>query len=314
MSMRRHAKQHSVDNVILYGLAVISVVFLSSNNTYIQYQKQKVNKVEINNSNVVAQEQILFNTSAFVDVSVHGKSYVVYDIVNQKVLAGKNEESVLPLASITKVMTGVSAKLHNSMDTNISISPEIIEDGYDLGLAKGQVWGLDEMLKYMLVFSSNDGALAVANSLGGRKSFISQMNTDAKDLGLTMYFTHPAGLDENHEIGGLGSALSVAKLVSFATAKFPDIFESTTKKRLTVTASTGRVIGIPNTNQEVSDFIGITMSKTGFTDKAGGNLVIVVEVVVGHPVAIVVLGSTHEERFSDVSKLYKALQQSVIVK
>lgn len=307
--MLRHAKQHSIDSAIIYGFAVISIVILSYSSRYIHKPVQ--NSVIIKNNTPVV-EKPLFDTTVFKDISVYGKSYVVYDIVNKQVLAGKNEEVILPLASITKVMMGVTARLHNKQDTKIVISDQSIDGSYDLGLIKGQIWNLDELLKYTLVFSSNDGSLAIADSLGGRKFFISQMNQDAEKLGLLLRFTHPAGLDENHEVGGTGSALSVAKLVSFATRKFPDIFDATTKKRVNVEASNGRIIGIPNTNQEVSSLTGISMSKTGFTDKAGGNLVVVVDIAVGHPVAIVVLGSTHTERFKDVDRLYKALQKSIL--
>ena len=89
------------------------------------------------------------------------------------------------------------------------------------------------------------------------------------------------------------------------------MFDATTKTRVSVQSSTGKIIGIPNTNQSVTSFPGITFSKTGYTESAGGNLVVIVDIVIGHPVAIVVLGSTREGRFSDVEKLYTALQESV---
>jgi D-alanyl-D-alanine carboxypeptidase len=48
------------------------------------------------------------------------------------------------------------------------------------------------------------------------------------------------------------------------------------------------------------------MSKTGYTDLAGGNLAVVFDAGIGHPVAVVVLGSTKEERFTDVQRLVRA--------
>ena len=86
---------------------------------------------------------------------------------------------------------------------------------------------------------------------------------------------------------------------------------ATTKKRQTVTSSSGRVRGIPNTNQTVQMFPGIEASKTGYTDLAGGNLAVIIDATLGHPVAIVVLGSTKEGRFEDVQILYKALLASI---
>ena len=253
----------------------------------------------------------LFDPSAFADVNVVAKAYVVYDLTDKKVISSKNETTLLPLASVSKLMMAISAVTHKSLTDKITLHPESIEDGYDLGLSKGQVWSLGELLKYTLVFSSNDGAQAIADSFGGDKVFIPQMNTDAKVLGLTTTFTDPAGRDLNGKIGGLGTALDVAKLFAIARKDIPELLDATSKSRVTVTASNGRISGIPNTNQDVQMLPGAEASKTGFTDLAGGNLGVIVDITVGHPVIIVVLGSTREARFTDVNKLYTALIKSV---
>jgi D-alanyl-D-alanine carboxypeptidase len=304
--MIKHSRYHQVDSAIMYGLAIIAVIFLAN----IKNIPHKVGVI----STPFHEDSValpMFNQEAFSKVKIQGEAYVVYDIVDQKVIAGKNENLVLPLASVTKVMTLITARTHYAGNKHITITPQSIDEGYDLGLRKNQIFDLDELLKYTLVFSSNDGAQAIADTLGGRSVFISQMNKDAENFGLPLVFTHPAGLDEKGKIGGLGSALSVAKMIAIARREFPEILEATTKTRVTVLSSTGKITGVPNTNQEVPDFLGIEASKTGFTDLAGGNLVIIVDVALGHPVAIVVLHSTHEERFSDIQILYKALQNSI---
>lgn len=252
-------------------------------------------------------ESAFYTPEAFKGVSVQAKAYVVYDIVDKKVIASKNEDEIVPLASITKLMTAVTALTHYERDRKITIRNESVEDGYDLGLKPGQVWDLEELLKYTLVFSSNDGAHAIADNLGGRKAFVDEMNTDSALMGLSLRFTDSAGLDEHGEIGGSGTAIDAAKLFTLARKKFPEILDATTKTRLSVTANKERVTGIPNTNQEIENFFGAEASKTGFTDSAGGNLGVVVDVSLGHPVAIVVLGSSREGRFTDVEELYKAL-------
>jgi D-alanyl-D-alanine carboxypeptidase len=61
-----------------------------------------------------------------------------------------------------------------------------------------------------------------------------------------------------------------------------------------------------NTNQGVVQVPGALLSKTGFTDLAGGNLVVVFDAGMAHPVAVVVLGSTVEGRFTDVKRLMDA--------
>ncbi len=310
--MIKHSRHHNIDNAIVYGLAVISVLILSNIEKPIFYLQNKIIPHVIVSPKNETIKSSIFNKNAFANVKIKGKAYVVYDIVNQEIISQKNSDTVLPIASITKVMTAVTARMHNDKNQNIRILQSSIEGSYDLGLKKGQVWTLNELLKYTLVFSSNDGAQAIADELGGRKFFVSQMNSDAETLGMKLHFTHPAGLDENGEIGGTGSALSVAKLVSVAHRLFPEIFDVTTKTRANMNSSNGRISGIPNTNQYVNNFRGIQFSKTGFTDFAGGNLAIIVDISIGHPVVIVVLGSTREERFSDVDVLYQALQKSIL--
>ena len=78
-----------------------------------------------------------------------------------------------------------------------------------------------------------------------------------------------------------------------------------------MTANSGAISGIPNTNQDIETISGAEASKTGYTDMAGGNLGIIVDISVGHPVVIVVLGSTREGRFKDMDTLYKALKASL---
>ncbi len=161
------------------------------------------------------------------------------------------------------------------------------------------------------VFSSNDGAEAIADTFGGKENFIAQMNSDAKMFGLNFLFTDPAGRDVEGKIGGSGNALDAAKLFGIAQKNIPEILDATTKKRQTVKASGGKISGIPNTNQEIENLPGVIASKTGYTDLAGGNLGIIVDVSVGRPVAIIVLGSTRQGRFKDVSVLYDALRKSL---
>jgi D-alanyl-D-alanine carboxypeptidase len=301
-------KEHRII-VAVYAVSIVYVfssIFLMSplfvqKKSYQIYKEQKEQK---------STKTAVFNKNAFSRVRIEGKAYVVYDLVSQEVIASYNENQPLPLASVTKVMTAVSAMLHKPKDEKITVTKKSIEDGYDLGLKNNQVWSLGELLKYTLVFSSNDGAEVVADSFGGRDIFIAQMNADAKKLGLNLLFTDPAGRDMSGNIGGTGTALDVAKLFGIARKTIPDLLDATTKKRQTVRANSGRISGVPNTNQQIEDLSGAEASKTGYTDLAGGNLGVVVDITVGRPVVIVVLGSSREGRFRDMSLLYKALRES----
>jgi D-alanyl-D-alanine carboxypeptidase len=305
--MMHRARQDFIELSYIYGGAIFVVLLLSVIAMPVGVKKfglvvpaQKSKEIEP-----------IYRASAFDTATVQAKAYVVYDLVDQKVIAAKNADTRLPLASVSKIMMAITALDHHDANTKITIRPESIEDGYDLGLKKGQVWTLMELLKYTLTISSNDGAHAIADGLGGRKQFVAEMNEEATKLGLPFVFTDPAGLDVGSAIGGIGTPLDVAKLFGIAFNRYPEIFEATTRARVTVYAGNDRLTGVPNTNQDIINLFGAEASKTGFTDSAGGNLAVIVDIALGHPVAIVVLGSTHEDRFSDTETLYKALQKSI---
>lgn len=306
--MVSHSKHHHIDTAILFGLAVLSVILLSNiSEPLLRLHTIVVKKIQT----IIQKPKITFDSNAFSNIEIRGRSYIVYDIIENKIIASKNATTTLPLASLTKVMTAYTAYSHLDKSKKIIIRPTSLDEGYDLGLKNGQSWDLSELLKYTLVFSSNDGALAIADS-SGRSAFVEQMNTDSRALGLGLHFTNPAGLDEEGTLGGAGTALDVAKLFIETRKKLPQILDATTKKRVSVLSSTGRITGVPNTNQVVSTIEGIEASKTGYTDLAGGNLAIVADIAIGHPVVIVVLGSTREARFSDVELLYTTLQKSMV--
>lgn len=311
----RHIKNVEVSTPHVYTSAVVATIFLlivvflsepiKNNLALLSSPKEKESTTQ--------SAAPLFNKSVFEGVTLEAKAYIVYDVVGKEVIASSNLEERLPLASITKVMTSLTAlSLLKDKEEVFDIESSMIEDGYDLGLKKNQKWHLEELLKYMLVFSSNDAALAVAAHYGGQKFFVKAMNDLSTAYGLTASFTDPAGRDEQGEIGGMGTVLDAAKLFVFAKTKAPDLLDATTKKRQSVYPLSGKLTGIPNTNQSIETLPGAEGSKTGYTDLAGGNLGVVVDISIGRPVVLVVLGSTREGRFRDIDILYKALQKSIV--
>ncbi len=306
--MSPNPKKVHIDIFVIYSLSVciVGVVFIVN-----LIKQQRIPQKNAPYMQVTRESGDMFNKNEFALVKVEGKAFIIYDIITGEIIASKNETEVLPLASITKIMMAVSAILHKGKDEKITIHPSSIEDGYDLGLKNKQVWKLSELLKYTLVFSSNDGAEVIADSFGGKEIFVAQMNKDARTLGLDLVFTDPAGRDIGGKIGGKGTVLEAAKLFSVARKNIPDILDATTKKRETVIANSGKVSGIPNTNQAIETLGGAEASKTGYTDIAGGNLGVIIDISIGHPVVIVVLGSTKEGRFRDMSILYNALRKSM---
>ncbi len=85
----------------------------------------------------------------------------------------------------------------------------------------------------------------------------------------------------------------------------PEILEATKYQTINI-SSLDKIHTAKNTNVDVNQIPGLLASKTGYTDMAGGNLGIAFDSSIGRPVVVVVLGSTMDGRFQDVSKLVKA--------
>ncbi len=254
----------------------------------------------------------------FSDAQILAKSAYVYDLKTNTMLYGKNQNDVLPLASLTKIMTAITAMQIASTSastTIVSITADDLRQDGDTGLLKDERWMLEDLLKYTLVASSNDGASAISNTMGnfsgaastttGRSNFLYNMNNNARAMGLgSMTFNSESGLDLSLTLAGAyGSAKDVSDLLSYGVKKYPTVFAASKAQRITSTSLDGFKHPALNTNILIPNIPSIIAGKTGYTELAGGNLAIIFDAGVNHPVAIVVLGSTYDGRFSDVEKL-----------
>jgi D-alanyl-D-alanine carboxypeptidase (penicillin-binding protein 5/6) len=234
-------------------------------------------------------------------LDLEAKAFIAYDINSGKILFSKNEEKVLPLASITKIMTVLTASELAKSDTKISTGDS---DQTGTGVINPREnWSLKKIADLTLVSSSNFGAQSIASVIGATTgtNFVSEMNKEAKAIGLTnTSFSNETGLDVNAIISGAsGSAFDVAKLFTYILKNKPEIFEATKLKMITETSLNNRNHTATNTNEIVGEIPGLLASKTGLTDLAGGNLAIIANLGLRRPVAFVVMGSSETGRFTD---------------
>jgi serine-type D-Ala-D-Ala carboxypeptidase (penicillin-binding protein 5/6) len=266
-------------------------------------------------------------TDPYESLSLEARSIYVWDISEHRKLFGRDEYARLPLASVAKMMMAVVATELLPPDTKVSISAQDISEEGDSGLYANETWKLADLLNFTLVASSNDGASAIAsvagaaiaknasssNPFNNKKLFVERMNDKAKAVGLlSTYFLNESGLDvASLEAGAYGSARDMAMLFEYVLAKHPQLFTSTTYAKVDLVSDSKIVHRVSNTNVGVEHVTGILGSKTGYTDLAGGNLVVVFDVGVDHPVVIAVLGSSQSGRFTDVQKLIGATITSI---
>ncbi len=260
---------------------------------------------------------ITTTTHAFENISVQARAVYVYDLAQNKILFQKNAEAQLPLASLTKLMMALVASNLVPANSRVTIRPDFLTADGNNGLVAGESWKLKDLLDFSLVVSSNDGARSIASVVGadsadtsdfdiGRKDFINSMNQEAQTLGLAQtYFINENGLDVGNLSGGYGSAENVSKLLQHIITQKPTLLEATKYPVSTISSATKNHTA-KNTDTIISDIPGLIASKTGYTTLAGGNLAVAFDVGLQHPIIIVVLGSTQDGRFTDVSTLVKA--------
>ncbi|MBP6881890.1 MAG: D-alanyl-D-alanine carboxypeptidase [Candidatus Pacebacteria bacterium] len=257
----------------------------------------------------------------FSDVSVRAKAAYIWDVKGQRALYAKNEDEVLPLASITKLMTALLAYEIASADTDTRLSNKAIaQEGGGEGLQAGEEFTLKNLSKIALISSSNDAAYALGAStgalLGDRDpalQFIQGMNIRAEELELdSLNFKSTTGLDiSTNEPGAVGSAKDVSLLVEYILEQHPELLEATTLGGARIYNTQGEYHDVENTNEALYAIPNLIGSKTGYTDLAGGNLTVAFDVGMDRPIIVTVLGSTRDERFTDVIRLVNAVRANI---
>lgn len=248
-------------------------------------------------------------SNAFTDIPLEAQAAIVYDFAQQKTLYEKNANAQLPLASLTKLLTVYSAITTLPSETLISIPEEVAHLPAPRAFLPHQTFTLSDIARLTLVASLNDGAMAIARTIAAQhNSEHEALAAVASALHLSQtYALNGSGLDITSEIsGGYGSARDVATLAGTLATKAPHIVNATTKNYAEATAIDGTQFKVKNTDPMVDTIPRLLLSKTGYTSLAGGNLALVIDVGVAHPVAIVVLGSSAQDRFTDGNTLIQA--------
>jgi D-alanyl-D-alanine carboxypeptidase len=245
---------------------------------------------------------------AFDDTRLIGKAAIVYDIATDTILFSENAETQLPLASLTKLITVSMATTVLGRERGIVISDEDLETEGDSGLLRGERWSVSDLAAFTLITSSNDGAASLVRHMkesAGEDSFNRTVSERLASIGLSQtYVVNGTGLDLSPNVAGAyGSATDIARLLAYMYAQEPELLAMSTEETHFFTSASGNTYKADNTNAYVHSIPGLLASKTGYTDLAGGNLALIVDVGLHHPVAVVVLGSTREGRFSDALRL-----------
>src|SRR5680860_48629 len=131
-------------------------------------------------------------------LNLNNKGVIVFDLNKNKVIFSRDKDVVLPIASITKLMTIYTASKFLAPDSVVTITPEDIALDSVSTLIPGERWDFKNLMAFTLVSSSNAGANAIAREAQNisQTDFITEMNQTTQEIGLkNTYFRNPTGLD-----------------------------------------------------------------------------------------------------------------------
>lgn len=225
----------------------------------------------------------------------------------------KDSEKILPLASLTKLMTALIVlenKNYDLQNTWISVSQtaakqENVPVFGNLDLERGKKFSVEKLLELMLIYSSNDAAYALSEVIG-TENFVQKMNEKASELSLNnTHFVNPTGLDpenlhyseENQAFFNHSTSKDLMKFSYYILKEYPLIFEIGQREGPYPLKNGVSKIVLPE-NQKV---LG---GKTGYTDEAGGCIVFIFKNEKEQTFFNVIMGAKSQDaRIEEMQKL-----------
>jgi serine-type D-Ala-D-Ala carboxypeptidase (penicillin-binding protein 5/6) len=203
------------------------------------------------------------------------RSGLLFDLDTGEVLWRRQPDRVLPIASLTKMMTALLVVERAAPDAKVRVTKEALAyKGSAVGvLPKGKRIKLETMLNGLLLPSGNDAAIALAQRVSGTvAAFVQRMNEHAIDLGLSCTrFSSPDGFED---AGNHSCAIDLAEMAR-AVLDRPRLARIVARRRavLPFPIKGGRIYLFNNNPLLRTGYPGTIGIKTGYTDAAGRCLV-----------------------------------------
>ncbi|GIW62404.1 MAG: hypothetical protein KatS3mg090_0230 [Patescibacteria group bacterium] len=240
-------------------------------------------------------------------LALTAKAVYIYTKDSNIVLYQKNQDLKIYPASLTKILTAITALKFYDLDDVIRVSRDITE-GRVMGIVSGQRFTVESLIYGILIHSANDAAYALADGVNFQ-DFIDQMNNTALELGMqNSHFTNPAGFDDpNHYT----TVSDLAKVVN-SFLKDPFLKKVVGIKEITISdADFKSFYRLENVNQLLGDIPGVAGLKTGFTPNAGENLVTLYKHPQAGDIVIILVGSS--DRFLETRSIINWLNSNLAV-
>ncbi|BEP54644.1 MULTISPECIES: serine hydrolase [Variovorax] len=297
----RGGRAEQADKVVRGGRNVVATIHKKNGKTVVAVQRRSVVRVETPARQSFGQMAGLHSTDDALDLK--SSVALVIDQDTHEVLFSKNDHAVLPIASLTKLMTGLLiSEAHLPNDELITITQDDVdtEKGSRSRLTVGTTLSRGELLHLALMSSENRAAHALGRTYpGGLTTFVSIMNAKARMLGMKdTRYVEPTGLSSRNQSSAQDLALLVNAAYSDATVR-----SLSTSPEYQVEVG-NRVLQFNTTNRLVkSPEWDIGLQKTGYISEAGQCLVMQAKVA-GRKLIMVFLDSAGKfSRIADAERV-----------
>ena len=205
--------------------------------------------------------------------NLYARSAVLMDADTGRILFGKNDNEVMPMASTTKIMTLLVTLEHADLGEIVEVSARAASmPDVQLHIREGERYRLQDLCYSLMLESHNDSAVAIAEHVGGTvEGFAAMMNQKAKHLGCYhTYFITPNGLDAEDEHGKHSTTAKDLARIMRCCIKNETFLSITREPSWTFTDMDGnRSFTVQNKNAFLQMMEGALTGKTGFTNEAG---------------------------------------------
>jgi len=239
----------------------------------------------------------------------------------EKIVFEKNSDVIVPIASLSKIMTAYVALKNYELSDSIIMTQKIVQTEENKGNFRiGERLTVEQLVASALIESSNDAAMAIAEIMGEKK-FVSLMNQEAKALGLKhTYFVDSIGLDPDNGIGGYNysTAKELALLMehilkeSHNDPNLAKMIEIMRKEEYDIMLTNGNFHHKAiSTNKILDEFPNMLGAKTGQTPKAKQCFLVILPKPKGDGYLIsVILGSN--DRFGEMKTIINWLNKAFV--
>ena len=242
------------------------------------------------------------------NLSTSSKSAILLDSESKTVIYKHNENSRLPIASMTKIML-LNLCFEKVDSGELSLNEEITVrktasgmGGSQVFLEANQKYKASDLIKSVIIASANDASVALAERLyGSEATCVDEMNKKCSSWGLKdTLFSNCTGLPKPTQYSSANDvAVMLCNLI-----KHKEYFSYSNVWMDEIEHSKGRVTGLTNTNKLVKFYEGCDGGKTGFTSESGFCLAATAKRGGLRLVSVVINSPDSKTRFKDVSSMF----------